>query len=818
MTAEHNPRRTQRGTYKFLCVFRGKHVQEEREFSSDEEEFDIRPRQLWPDLGEEDVSETPHTPSTHSDYRNNINNEDAYDISPYDDNNPSPGTLWLLGRGQVTSVPRLEQRNMIQSEQQPCDSTPSSPPPIPSSALKHPQYHEDSDSEASRTTDVEGSPPRDSGYADEPSVDTNRVLDEEDDKENRVHPVNYESENKFSPLADEPEYDGEDEDEADRRDGTRTPPLRRQKGVGFNGGYGSPTKAIPHSPKGALSPSGRRCQPDPTFSEQPHRHGAVEAPLPIDRGYKSETVRTVIPAQNLTDGFAKNEETSDNEYDDNRYRSSTPLSPVFALPIRNPFTAAGFETPDPTLSAAEVQRKEEEAREYRRLESRNKLSYLIRGQKFMMSPTEYEMYTPTATYGPRTLWPKRRTSLPGGDDGAPALTDCSQPQGHEHRKRPMQEQQPQYQHHHHHLHDHQHHRHPSQEHSSSRAQERRRLPFEVLFPLTFPQADGLPPHLSEQAFNTDTPTALGTDLRAPIFETLPPTVYYDESPSPSPSPPSPPQKQQQQQPVTTESKKPFKFTEPFKYPHAIPQVNIGGGFKFGSSNNSISSNNTNTNNNTNNKDNPINNSYHHHHTAAKGHGHGQGAGSSTYGSYEPTSVIHPHHNCLEEGEEESPSLSSPAAARLYEELARARHKPIEILRPEKRKRQDVEREYEEAAAAVLAVAAETEQEGEETLKTLGLDLCTKRKQMDDAEEEAEENHECTSADKEENFDRCWGHRKHVVGVYYWNVRQREDRVLLDNVEDGPISSSQGGTGGGEGDGETVDFGEERVDKILVLRR
>lgn len=50
--------------YKFLCVFRGQHVIQEREESSDEETFDIQPRLLWPHDDSPDLSPSPAHPET----------------------------------------------------------------------------------------------------------------------------------------------------------------------------------------------------------------------------------------------------------------------------------------------------------------------------------------------------------------------------------------------------------------------------------------------------------------------------------------------------------------------------------------------------------------------------------------------------------------------------------------------------------------------------------------------------------------------------------------------------------------------------------
>ncbi|KAF8976297.1 hypothetical protein BGZ46_008386 [Entomortierella lignicola] len=129
--------------------------------------------------------------------------------------------------------------------------------------------------------------------------------------------------------------------------------------------------------------------------------GTNNSPDEISRGYKSETVVKIMDSGELED--------EDHTFRSSRSPtpSSDPPSPLtVAIPLRNPFQDVPDTRNEHLIS---------EERENRRMESRDKLAYVLRGHKYGVSPSLYEYNTPSELFGPRVLWPRRSTSPTRGN-------------------------------------------------------------------------------------------------------------------------------------------------------------------------------------------------------------------------------------------------------------------------------------------------------------------------------------------------------------------------------------------------------------------
>ncbi|KAF9432078.1 hypothetical protein BGZ76_011299 [Entomortierella beljakovae] len=363
--------------YKFLCVFRGKHVEEEREVSSDEDELDIKPRQLWPDDGTTD----------------HVSRDERYDISPF--KGPDPTTRLLFKKQEMTDSPH---RNEI----------------IPNSINIKGKGRE---IDLTDTLDDESIDNHDQEFSDSHNV-TMRSEPEPEHEQETVNnelqlPVDLTDSDScvnvsITVIDDEDEGEGECYsfnrilEETPRRPTVILVPDSLQLDVNQET-VASESEQI-QSPRtyqeNDNSPRSRSCTPDYDSqqgeysrpSTPTHEAGHFEtANTNIDRGYMSETVTRVM-----------GDELEENCHSPHSPSNlSTPSSPLIARSLPNPFVDTP-DTRDPRIILEE--------RETRRLESRFKLAYVLRGHKYGVSPSLYEYDTPSEIYGPRALWPRRLRS------------------------------------------------------------------------------------------------------------------------------------------------------------------------------------------------------------------------------------------------------------------------------------------------------------------------------------------------------------------------------------------------------------------------
>ncbi|KAF9913499.1 hypothetical protein BX616_009954 [Lobosporangium transversale] len=858
--------------YRFLCVFRGKHVEEEREVSSDEETHDIRPRTLWPDIGEEEEEEEEAN-NARKTYDLDFNNEDEYDIPPFDDQKPSEAARALLRSiedrdefdslneahspydpnasfqsqdhdsnpladnfiSEDYSAPGLKGKASLHNDyQSPLQSSILSPSSSPVLARKdlHVSYlperytgnecesssrplltrkqRQDYENQATeeieekKEEDDEGQAiehhthkpsrlPRSDRPSHQPSAklhepDSGFAEDEEEEEEDKrtenkyqwMQDYNEEAGADFSPsVAEEQSYvDEVFAGEPDFVPGTATP-LQGNPCIEYVAGQRTP----PHPDCGGLDT-------DVILF--------TKTPAPIDRGYHSEMVFTVMhetegrkqeyelesctpngqwQKQRLEEKREQHKlQQEEEEYYDSDWSSSSLT--VRSKPAHNPFQDDRAERYSQGIDPKEQYEQELAIRENRRIYARHHLSYMARGNKFYFEPQLYEEATPSAAYGarlPRVLWPSKpkknsskRQSLQSDDDENEADTSITEEEY-------FQSESFLYQ----------------QRHAE--------------FPVPFPPTNGLLYPGLEEEHNTDTPSALGTNILEPIANpwatrslqgTRPPSprpqpsprgspsLHGDRSPSPLPSPP-PPSPPPQSSKSAQEQTKPAKFTTPFQYPHSVPQFkttafdpnmfktltegpNV---FEFNSSSSSSSNNGSISGNGTSSSNSVTSNvscskaqpSPSHIHGRSRGHSPDHNdAGSSIYQSGDEddngqTTII-----------SQEQDVTSTVVEQLQKEFREKKSRPKEVVRPPKRKRDAFENDHFDNG-----------------------------KRMKRCRREEEEDHVC---DEDDTFDHCFGKRAPVIGLYYIKEQQREypEAVEVENEEAIVL--------------------EERVDKMRVLRR
>ncbi|KAF9174719.1 hypothetical protein BGX20_010117 [Mortierella sp. AD010] len=558
---------------RFLYVFRGKLIEEEREILSDEDELDIRPRTLWPD---DDTTE-------------HVARDEDYEISPFNSQDPRTRLPWTSECVEEYSpqpnefIPVTDNytENNEKADADEHDQTPATPSgdnnlerkPTRSKTTtktkrsrktkpKQPRGHQ----ELKQTAQNENQQPEPQPVqrVDETSqlhIDNGEEGNEQDkglepsyleDSEQDIQKTPPKRHSKiFEPDSIQPtedmhnaipspiytmygpgslditeeaqsttprrvsktfEPDSLQPTEEDEYESLKFTKQLQEGGVTVpEDGYFQPT--IPASEDEKYSQRSRSQTPEPTAydrqetPEPPARPNYAEYgdgvngnPGEIDRGYRSETVIKVLNGDELED---------DHHHHTFRPSSSpsppppTPLSPLTkAIPLDNPFQ----DTPD--IRDADLVLEE---RENRRLESRHKLAYVLRGHKYGVSPSLYEYNTPSEFFGPRVLWPKRTTS-PSGTGR------------HQRRSGYI-------------------------EYNDSR--------------------DG--PPISPSYYNTDTPTALGTTLFW-ANEQLSPLAPVLQSEYESPESPTDEYEQEQQK----QNREPFYYPYPCPYP-PVPRVNGSGG-------------------------------------------------------------------------------------------------------------------------------------------------------------------------------------------------------------------------------------------------
>ncbi|KAF9109629.1 hypothetical protein BGX27_007392 [Mortierella sp. AM989] len=540
---------------RFLYVFRGKHIEEEHEVQSDEEELGIRPRNLWPD----------------DDSTEHVSRDEEYDISPFNSHDPGMLNPWSSNQAEGSEGEVEDLPTTLGSTQNTKDGNTTSPEQAPVTHYKEhtlcpkattstEQHHTSHDNnhtlKPGASSIVEPGQPH---FTSEPVTPTHSGNQEPElltpspaQKTSSIsHFHTHSSKECHSQEASQKKCLSSVDSEADADINTTTPkrssrilepdslrPTEYEQDsdiiVSNSEYYQSSTiddgKEEYHRRNKSQTPEPdfydykQRCNETPVPST-PRRYAGHNdymngSPGEIERGYRSETVVRVLNENQLEDGQHHQSSSPPSPW-------STPSSPTTkALPLENPF-----------LDVADTRDVQEisEERHSRRLESRNRLAYVLRGQPYMVSPSLYEYGTPSELYGPRSvLWPKKQSS-------SNMDQKCSKP--------------------------------------------------------NYAFCDGLP--VSPSNYDTYTPTALGTSLSRTNAQSLAirsmlqanyasngaqsPTYEDDVDELPeeqeqlqqqhqkplSPSPPPPPPQQKQQQ-------KPFHYPYAIPYPAVVP-TNIGGG-------------------------------------------------------------------------------------------------------------------------------------------------------------------------------------------------------------------------------------------------
>ncbi|KAF9355304.1 hypothetical protein BGX26_006731 [Mortierella sp. AD094] len=572
---------------RFLYVFRGKLIEEEREILSDEDELDIRPRTLWPD---DDTTE-------------HVARDEDYDISPFNSQDPRTRLPWTSEcveeyspqtnefipathiytekseEGEEADVDEHDQAPVTRNDDHKRESKSTRPRTAnktehrPKMKPKQPQGHREleqsaqsenqqpepqpaqrvsntsqphihngeggnardkgleprSYSKGSKEQDIQKTPPKRHSKTFEPDS-IQPTEDMHDATPRRTYTV-YEPDSlqtteevqSATPRRTSKTFEP-DSLQPTEEDGHQSPEFtkRQQKNrlAVSEDSYYQPT--ISTNEEDEYNRRSRSQTPEPTaYDSQRYRQETPEPPVrpnyadygddvndnpgEIDRGYRSETVVKVLNGDELEDDHHHHTFRSSSSPTPPSSTLSSPLTR--AIPLDNPFQ----DIPD-TRNARLVS----EERENRRLESRDKLAYVLRGHKYGVSPSLYEYNTPSELFGPRVLWPKRTTS-------PSRAGQCQRRLGH-------------------------------LDYNDSR--------------------DG--PPISPSYYNTDTPTALGTSLSwsntqlSPLASVLQSEYELPESPTDEYG------QEQQQQQFQRQNQKPFHYPYPCPYP-PVPCVSGGGG-------------------------------------------------------------------------------------------------------------------------------------------------------------------------------------------------------------------------------------------------
>ncbi|KAI9236393.1 MAG: hypothetical protein BYD32DRAFT_418862 [Podila humilis] len=334
-----------RGTvYPFLGVSRGHRVETLREYSSDEELFDIQPRNLWPDSG----SPEPLPPSP--------------------EQQPGTATTPVCPPFEIFRDPDVQDEVGLSSSQQhiPYDQYP--PTPVNTQHYEHAEPYTFSPSSRPPLGELQPSPE----YPPEEQFDqiVEQDYEEEDDVEEEVLPS--------TPVLDQM-YPGvfDDHDSPTEEDGlVSTPPPPNRP-------YRSP------------------------LSDQGYHHGSSPARSPgsVNRGYTAEMVTCT---QQLPQGFSAATPIYTTINSDpqpvenlpppalNAPSTSAPPSPgVYGtVSMPNPFATSSDEGHMPSFHERQ-QRKEE---------AKSRLGVVVRGIKIPRPSDILDYSDGPTTFGPRALW------------------------------------------------------------------------------------------------------------------------------------------------------------------------------------------------------------------------------------------------------------------------------------------------------------------------------------------------------------------------------------------------------------------------------